>query len=169
MSHYRNSEETFRSVEPLLIRIAERFPKPASLAPTELSCSTLKQRLSDALNWIIANPLTPTALDLEMAKRIKREFGISIDPNNTVYIGPRRYGRRLKTSNPSFNEGAEYSITQPVDVSDLNILNALVILKAASIITGPIEVVNLNPSLIDSIESNHDLAIVQEPNRTLII
>jgi hypothetical protein len=170
MSHYRYSEDTFRSVEPLLIRIASRFPESSSLAPTTLACSTLKQRLADAINWIIANPATPTTLDIETVKRIKREFGIALDPNNTVYIGPRRYGKKLKSDNASMlgNE-IEYSISEPVDCSDLNILNALVTLKSAQVISGPIEIINLNPSLIDSIESNHDLVIVQEPNRTLLL
>ena len=170
MSHYRNSEDTFRSVEPLLIRIAARFPEASQLAPTTLSPSTLKQRLADAINWILANPLTPTTLDIELLKRIKREFGIALDPNNTVYIGPRRYGRKLKSDNASMlGDQIEYSIVQPVDCGDLNILNALITLKSAQIITGPIEIINLDPSLVESIESRHDIIIVNEPNRTLLI
>lgn len=170
MSHYRNSEETFRSVEQLLHRVAARFPEPSFLAPTTLSPSTLKQRIADALNWIIANPLTPTELDIDLLKRIKREFGIALDPNNTVYIGPRRYGRKLRSDNASLlGDQIEYSIIQPVDCSNLNILNALVILKSAGIITGPVEIINLDPSLVDNIEANHDIIIVNEPNRTLLI
>lgn len=153
------AELNFRAYEVNLADIIKNYPRPSRIASTA-SCSTIRQAIRRALSTYVQRPLIQSAIPRDTALKVYQEFIFADNPDNTIYVGPRRSTAKIKQVAVSIAEGygptpAPASLTfPPVDVSDPITRNALFHLKNFDYIPFPVPITNLpeesESSLLDA-------------------
>lgn len=139
-----NQLALFKKYEPHLQIILSRYPEPSRLYVSGLSPGTVRQNIQAALRLFVENPHISTVLDHNTACLLYRSFVFAGDPDNTVYIGPRR-ARKSQGAVTHSNDNSPPPIP-PIDVSDPATLNAVLHLKNFDHLPIPITITNFTPN-----------------------
>lgn len=132
-------EEFFRRYEPHIADIVSRYPSPSTLYCAGRSPSTVRQALQRALRIYCSNPHYTSVIPHDTALLVSRQFVFSSNPDNTIYVGPRRL-RGMTNTVTIGSEGAQPPLS--IDCSDPLTLLAILHLKNYDHLLSPINISN---------------------------
>jgi hypothetical protein len=165
------SEKVFRTYEPIIFTILNRWPEPSMFKPDAVAATTFSARLRDAISSVIEFQWQ-TALDVEKLKLIwSTDLVITCDaPNGYVHANnktmmakalPKSVGKYIKELITDFS----CEVDNPSEI----VLTALGVLFSQKVLVKPAKITNPNPELLQNIALQFDVAFQEEVGFTVMI
>lgn len=159
MSHYRHSVNTFRAMEKFIAEAVLRYPEPYEFYPTNVSVETARQRFQDACRWFDSNDYVDVSFDKERYYEARRRWVIGVTANYSgIYWGPRRSKQQVARELEAKTSNTGAQLIDPIDVLDTHSFLAVITLKNAGKLPGPVKVINTTPELCAEVEQSNDVS-----------
>jgi hypothetical protein len=170
MSHYRYSINTFRAMEPIIAQAIQRYPTPFEFMPSNVAAETARQRLQDACKWFDENNYVDVSFNKEIYYEARKRWSIGIARRGTaIYWGPRRTKAYTTVEAETPDSARSAQLIDPIDVNDVHSFLAVITLKNAGKLPGPVRVINTTPELCAEVEQTNDVSFANHDGNIFML
>lgn len=151
-SSFQHSERNFRRFEKDIALLVHNYPRPTIFYPISIKTYTYVCRIRDAINAVLSPKcLWPTHIDYANLRRARQDYVFKAGSASVVF-GPRKSNL---ASGAIDDQRLIPEITGIVDATDVEVLNALCLLKSRNILNTPTKLSNFDLELIPSLTEQY--------------